>query len=165
MAGNSGNDNLTAGDGDDYLDGGAGSDSMTGGLGNDTYVVSNSFDVLYEVHDEGKDTVLSSISYTLHTNFEVLTLTGSANINGGGSSGNDTITGNAGNNLLDGKAGSDTMKGGLGDDTYVISNPYDSVTEYVGEGTDTVQSPISYVLGANVENLILAGTDNVRGHR
>ena len=34
----------------------------------------------------------------------------------------------------------------------------DVVTEQAGEGTDTVQSGVTYTLGANVENLTLTGT-------
>lgn len=80
-----------------------------------------------------------------------------------GGSGNDRLTGNAGNNALDGSAGADTMTGGAGNDSYVVDNAGDVVTENAAEGTDTVQSSITYTLGANVENLTLTGAGLVNG--
>ena len=59
----------------------------------------------------------------------------------------------AGNDMLDGGTGNDTMIGGAGNDTYVVDAAGDVVTELAGQGTDTVQSSVSYTLGANVENL------------
>jgi Ca2+-binding RTX toxin-like protein len=47
------------------------------------------------------------------------------------------------------------MIGGLGNDTYYVDNIGDKVVENANEGIDTVQSKISYTLGANVENLNL----------
>ena len=44
-----------------------------------------------------------------------------------------------------------------------MDNAGDVVTENAGEGTDTVQSAISYTLGANVENLTLTGTATING--
>ncbi len=80
-----------------------------------------------------------------------------------GSVSNDTLLGLDGNDFLDGGAGADTLVGGMGDDTYVVDDVGDMVTENTDEGTDTVQSGITYTLGANVENLTLTGTAAIDG--
>ncbi|MEI9902929.1 MAG: calcium-binding protein [Asticcacaulis sp.] len=147
LTGSKYNDTLTGDNNNNLLDGGAGADVMKGGLGDDTYVVGNAYDNVGERLNEGTDTVLSSITYTLTSNVENLTLTGTADINAIGNSINNTLYGNAGNNLLDGAAGADKMYGGLGNDTYVVNNSFDQANENANEGTDTVQSSITFTLG------------------
>ena len=102
--------------------------TLYGTLGDDTFVVDASDVVIIEKPGEGTDTVLSSVSFALPANVEILTLTGTANSNGTGNALNNVLTGNAGNNCLEGglgndtlvgAGGADTLLGGLGNDTYV----------------------------------------------
>lgn len=156
--GNTQNNTLTGNSGNNTLNGGTGTDTLVGGLGNDIYIIDDSTDVVTEAASAGTDTVQSSITYTLGSNVENLTLTGSAALNGTGNSLNNTLTGNSGNNTLNGGTGTDTMAGGLGNDIYVVDVATDVVTEAASAGTDTVQSAVTYTLGSNVENLTLTGT-------
>jgi len=74
-----------------------------------------------------------------------------------GTSFDDTLTGSKGDNLLDGGAGNDTLAGGTGDDTYIVDSTQDHVIEQANAGHDTVISSASFVLGDNLENLVLTG--------
>ena len=82
-------------------------------------------------------------------------------LNGG--EGDDSIYGGDGDDILDGDIGIDTMSGGLGNDTYAVDDIADIVTENTDEGTDTVQSAVTYTLGINIENLTLTGTSAING--
>jgi Ca2+-binding RTX toxin-like protein len=80
-----------------------------------------------------------------------------------GGDGNDSLNGGSGNDTLDGGLGIDTLVGGSGNDVYVVDTLGDVVTEQSSQGTDTVESSITYTLGANVENLTLIGTSVING--
>jgi Ca2+-binding RTX toxin-like protein len=154
---------LTGNAANNVLDGGLGNDTMVGGAGNDTYMVDSSADVVTEAAAAGTDTVISSVTLTLATNVENLTLTGTSAINGTGNASANTLRGNTANNTLSGAAGADTMIGGAGNDTYVVDAAGDVVTELAGEGVDLVQASVTYTLAANVENLTLTGTTAING--
>lgn len=79
-------------------------------------------------------------------------------------SGNVRLEGGAGDDLLTGGGkGINTLVGGLGDDTYVVRTLNDHVIELSNQGSDTVNSYVSYTLGANLETLrMMAG--GLTGH-
>ena len=70
----------------------------------------------------------------------------------------NTLKGNSGDNTLNGGTGSDAMTGGDGDDIYIVDNIGDTVTENSSEGTDLINSSVSYSASNNVENLTLTGS-------
>jgi Ca2+-binding RTX toxin-like protein len=152
--------------GNDTLDGGLGIDTLSGGLGNDTYVLDVRSDVVIEVAGQGTDTIQTAVSRTLDANIENLILTGAATVGNGNELDNaitgnalaNTLSGLAGNDTLDGGLGIDTLSGGLGNDTYVLDALGDVVIEVAGGGVDTIQTSVSRMLDANVENLVLTGT-------
>jgi Ca2+-binding RTX toxin-like protein len=158
--GNSGFNFLYGNDGANILDGKGGADFMAGGKGNDTYYVDNAADSVFENAGEGRDTVISSVDFTLADNIENLTLAaGAGDINGFGNASSNLLTGNEGKNILDGLDGADTMKGGKGDDIYFVANGGDKVIENVNEGTDQVFSTVDFTLAtlSNVEHVHLTG--------
>ena len=57
------------------------------------------------------------------------------------------------------------MLGGTGDDIYIVDNSGDTITENSGEGTDLIQSSISYTASdIDVENITLTGSSNINAN-
>ncbi|EFL88465.1 calcium-binding protein [Ahrensia sp. R2A130] len=83
---------------------------------------------------------------------------GSPFYNTTGSTFDDTLEGGDGNNNIDGGTGADAMTGGAGDDYYVVENVGDTVTELAGEGSDIIDTFVSYDVPVNVEVLRMQGT-------
>jgi Ca2+-binding RTX toxin-like protein len=181
LNGGDGADVLSGGDGDDILVGdgavagndlligGTGADTMSGGLGNDVYQVDNVLDVVNEGVGAGTDTIETELtSYSLNTteraNVENLTFTDSdpVSFTGIGNALANRIEGGDGNDTLDGLGGNDNMLGGLGNDNYFVTQQGE-VTELAGEGTDTVNSVVTYSIAAlaNLENINLLGGANI----
>ncbi|MBI5278479.1 MAG: hypothetical protein HY854_18715 [Burkholderiales bacterium] len=181
LTGNSGNNTLTGLAGNDTIDGGAGADSMDGGADNDTYTVDNVGDTITDSAGT-LDVVLASASFTLSAGLERLTLTGTADINGGGNDsanlitanagsnslsgglGNDTIYGVGGNDTLDGGGGNDSMVGGAGNDTYYVDQAGDKVIEAGSQGTDVIYAATSFTMPNYVEVMYLQGAASGTGN-
>jgi Ca2+-binding RTX toxin-like protein len=155
---------------------------MDGGASDDTYVIddldtdgagADKGDTI--VDSGGIDTVRTYFAVNLgsdYPNIENAALLGKAAISAMGSAGANWLSGNAaanqlaglsGNDTLDGGGGADRLTGGSGDDRYVVDSIYDLIFESVGEGVDTVQSSVSHLLGANVEQLVFVGFAAVNG--
>ncbi|WP_242057682.1 Calx-beta domain-containing protein [Nostoc sp. FACHB-87] len=130
ITGNTADNNLFGGDNDDTLKGDAGNDTLDGGAGNDTLDGGVGDDII--IGSDGNDNLKGDV-------------------------GNDTLNGGAGNDTLDGGVGNDLMIGGTGNDTYYVDSINDQITEVFNEGTDTVRASVTWILGDNVENLILTG--------
>ncbi|WP_143540435.1 calcium-binding protein, partial [Rhizobium chutanense] len=91
-------DTLSGGAGNDTLDGGAGADTLIGGADDDTYIVDNAGDSVTEAAAAGTDTVRTTLtSYTLGSDVENLTYSGTVAFTGTGNDLANTITGGAGN--------------------------------------------------------------------
>jgi uncharacterized delta-60 repeat protein len=186
LLGGAGNDSLTGGSGSDSMDGGDGSDlyiinaatdhpaaeihdSGTTGTDEVRFAGTTASTLTLLAGDTGIERVVmgtgtgasadTSASTALNVNASAvgnaLTLIGN--------SGANKLTGTAFNDTIDGGGGVDTMIGGAGNDTYVLDNTADVITEVSGGGIDTAMASVSYTLGGNVENLVLASNAAIIG--
>ncbi len=145
IAGNTANNVLSGEAGNDILGGGSGSDILNGGDGADELFGEAGDDVLDG--GIGNDLLSGGI--------------GNDDLTGG--DGSDKLFGIGGNDILDGGLSNDLMVGGLGNDTYIVDNTADVVRETFSSGTDTVESSVTYTLGAYLGKLTLTGTGNIKG--
>jgi Ca2+-binding RTX toxin-like protein len=146
LVGTAGNDTLMGGGAADTLAGGAGTDLLTGGSGDDLYVIDGKAAIV-EQSDGGTDAVQSSISYTLPTYVENLTLTGAKAVSGQGNASDNAITGNdaanqligrQGDDVLSGHGGADTLNGGQGTDHLFGGAGADVFVFAKGDGADVI---------------------------
>lgn len=151
--GNASNNTITGNAGANLIDGGLGNDSLVGGAGNDTYVVNSSGDRITETSTLATeiDTVLSSVSWTLGSNLERLTLEGAGTMIGTGNSLANRITGNVGSSVLTGGSGNDTLNGAAGTDTLAGGLGNDVLTG--GTGADTFLFNTTRSATANVDRI------------
>jgi Ca2+-binding RTX toxin-like protein len=81
-----------------------------------------------------------------------------------GGTGIDHLFGGHGNDTLDAGAGFNVMAGGVGNDTYILRSASDTIREFAGAGTDTIQTTLRVMsLEANIENLTYTGTATFLG--
>jgi len=137
---------LYAGNGNNVLDGGKGIDTASYADANAAVTVSLAVTDGQDTGGSGTDTLKS-----------IENLTGSRFY--------DTLTGDGKGNIVNGGAGADTMTGGLGNDTYIVDNAGDRIIEAstIATEVDTVISTVTWTLGANLENLTLAGATAING--
>ena len=154
LNGGAGNDRLVGGTGNDRLDGGTGNDRLDGGTGDDRLLGGAGTDTL--LGGTGNDSLNGGSG-----NDELSGGAGADTLTGG--TGNDTLSGGDGDDTLNGGSGVDSLAGGNGNDTYVIDVDSEINTALADAGTDTVNSSITYLLGAQQENLTLTGSAALNG--
>jgi Ca2+-binding RTX toxin-like protein len=124
------------------LDGGAGADTMTGGKYGDTYYVDNVLDVVreyrkpeYDTEYDPRDILYTSIGLDDNDYFEVVYLTGRADLSAVGNADINNLVGNRGDNILragggddfiSGMEGVDSLFGGKGADFFQYFNKTNS---------------------------------------
>ena len=150
---------------------------MTADVGNETFEVNDATEVVQAQAGAASNTMFSSVSYTLPTHVDVLTLTGTGNLTAHGNNdasnlitandGNDTLVAGSGHDTLVSGKGVDLLQGGAGPDAFYVNNASDQIYLPSFNGSqDTIYSSVSYTLyntPGQVYNLTLTGTS--RPHR
>ncbi|MBM6594483.1 calcium-binding protein [Microvirga pudoricolor] len=128
LTGSSSDNTIVGNAANNAIDGGMGADTMLGGAGDDTYRVDNPGDTIYELANEGTDTVLASADHTLGLELENLFSTGGFALTGNAFA--NLIVGHGGANKLNGGLGNDTLTGGAGKDVFVFDTKPDDTANY-----------------------------------
>ncbi|MCG7391807.1 calcium-binding protein [Microvirga sp. ACRRW] len=183
-------DNLIIGNAEwNWLNGGAGADTLIGGAGNDTYYFVNLDDVVIENADEGYDTIVTTISYTLGDHIESLVLRGPGLAGTGndldnhllnamstdgdyttldGGAGNDLIEGNGSYSVYIGGSGNDTIRGGSGHSLYVGGSGDDSIILFSSDNTLVGGSGDDFYYVSDLDHIIIEnageGIDTVQAY-
>jgi YD repeat-containing protein len=183
-------DTISAGTGGDLIYAVGDYDVVRAGSNNDTLVAlghgttlqGGSGNTLFRVNDEsqsvqvaagsGVDSIESSVSFDLPNHVDVITFTGTADIQSEGNrdsanlmtanDGNDTLYAGTGHDTLVSGKGVDVLVGGSGTDTFVINNSADIIDLSESSGfQDQALSSVSYDLTAPLDTLILTGSGNL----
>jgi Ca2+-binding RTX toxin-like protein len=163
--------------GNDSFVGAGGNDIYYGGSGNDRFYIDDAGDVVIELANEGRDTVISkTVSLVLSANVEVGNLQGSLalditgndldnNLNGNngvnhifGNEGNDSMNGEDGDDFLYGNDGADLLRGGNGLDLLVGGDGGDQLLGNDGDDSIYGEDGNDRINGGQGQDDMVGGT-------
>jgi hypothetical protein len=156
---------ITANTGNDTLTAGSGADTLVGSsTGTDLFVVNSASDVVSLGTSGTSDTIQSSVNYTLPTNVQYLSLSGTSALAGTGNNLLDLIVGNTGNDTLTGGSGIAALEGGrtAGSDQIKASSNQAALIGGAGASTITGGAFKDFYAAGKVSDTITTGaTANV----